>query len=159
MTKTTKTAFDVPAFDVAEFNKLFDFSQFDAQKAFEAFKVPTVDTDVVVEAQRRNVEVLTAANKILFEGVQTVAQRQAEILRAMVKEATDAANVITAAKTVEEKLAKQTEVAKAAYSKSFADVRELAQLGTKSGQEAVDLLNARVVEGLEQIGVQVKKVA
>ena len=55
MAKTTKTAFDVPAFDIAEFNKFFDFTK------FEAFKLPAFDTGAVVEAQRRNVEVLTAA--------------------------------------------------------------------------------------------------
>ena len=149
MAKTTK-----PAFDPAEFNKYFD-----VQKAFEAFKVPSFDTDAVVEAQRRNVEVLTAFNKIVFEGAQTVAQRQAEIMRDLVKEATDAANAITAATTVEEKLAKQAELAKAAYTKSFADARELTQLGAKSGQEAVELLNARVVEGIDEIGAQFKKTA
>jgi phasin family protein len=90
-------------------------------KIATTFKVPGVDTNVFFEMQRKNVEALTAFNKIALEGVQTVARRQAEIMRDGMKEASDAVSAITAAKTVEEKMAKQAEMAKAAYVKSIAE--------------------------------------
>ena len=91
--------------------------------------------------------------------VQTVARRQVEIMRDSMKEAGDAVSAINAAKTVEEKVAKQAEATKAAYLKGVADMRELSELGAKSSQEAFEVLNARVSEGLDEFGKQVNKVA
>lgn len=144
-------------FDYAEFAKLFDPAKFDYDKFANAFKVPSVDTNVVLEAQRRNVEALAAANKIALEAVQTVARRQAEIAREAVQEAGEAVTAINSAKTVEERIAKQTEVVKSAYTKGFAGFREISELSVKSSQEAADVLNARVAEGLDELGKQVKK--
>ncbi len=118
-----------------------------------------MDTNLFLEMQRKNVEAFAAANKIALEGVQTVARRQVEIMRDSMKEAGDAVSAINAAKTVEEKVAKQAEATKAAYLKGVADMRELSELGAKSGQEAFEVLNARVTEGLDEFGKQVKKVA
>jgi phasin family protein len=80
-------------------------------------------------------------------------------MRDSMKEVGDAVSAITAAKTVEEKFAKQAEMTKAAYVKSVSDMRELSELQAKSSQEAFEVLNARVAEGLDEFGKQVKKVA
>ena len=144
-------------FDYAEFAKFFDPAKFDFEKLATAFKVPGVDTNAVLEAQRRNVEALTAANKIALECAQSVARRQAELAREAVQDAGEAVTAINGAKTVEERLEKQAQAVKSAYAKSFAGLRELSELGVKSSQEAADVLNARVTEGLDELGKQVKK--
>ncbi len=157
MTKTANSPFGT--FDYGEFVKLFDPARFELDKMATSFNVPGVDTNVFFEMQRKNVEALTAFNKIALEGVQTVARRQAEIMRDGMKEASDAVSAITAAKTVEEKMAKQAEMTKAAYVKSIADMRELSELGAKSSQEAFEVLNSCVTEGLDEFGKKIKKVA
>ncbi len=59
----------------------FDFSKFaDFNTLGSQFKVPGVDPAAFVEMQRRNVEAFTAANRVAYEGVQAIAQRQVEIL-------------------------------------------------------------------------------
>jgi phasin family protein len=157
MAKTVNPMFG--NFDYSEFAKMFDPAKFDFEKIAATFKVPAMDTNLFLEMQRKNVEAFAAANKIALEGVQTVARRQVEIMRDSMKEAGDAVSAINAAKTVEEKVAKQAEATKAAYLKGVADMRELSELGAKSGQEAFEVLNARVTEGLDEFGKQVKKVA
>ena len=157
MAKTANPLFG--AFDYTEVAKMFDPAKFDMEKLTAAFRMPGVDAQAMMDAQRKNIEAMTAANRITVEAAQAIARRQAEILRDNVKVAGDALNAITAAKTVEEKLAKQAEVAKSAYAKSVSDMRELGELGAKSSQEALDVLNARVSEGLEEIGAQIKKAA
>lgn len=146
-------------FDYSDIAKLFDPAKFELDKIAATFKLPGMDTNAILEIQRKNVEAMTAANRIALEGVQTVARRQAEIMRDSMKEVGDAVSAITAAKTVEEKFAKQAEMTKAAYVKSVADMRELSELQAKSSQEAFEVLNARVAEGLDEFGKQVKKVA
>ena len=145
-------------FDYTGFAKFFDPAKFDFEQFASAFKVPSVDTNIVLEAQRRNVEAFTAANKIALEAVQTVARRQAEFAREVMQEAGEAVTAINGAKTVEERMAKQAEAVKSAYTKSFDGFRELSELGAKSSQEAADVLNARVAEGLDELGKQVKQV-
>ena len=147
------------AFDYAEFAKLFDPAKFDFEKVTTAFKMPGVDAQMVLDQQRKNVEAMTRANRIAVEGAQTIARRQAEIMRDSVKVAGDAMSAISAAKTLEDKFAKHAEIVKMAYTKSVADMRELSELTAKSSQEAIDVLNARVSEGLDVFGAQMKKVA
>src|SRR5690242_16468944 len=53
----------------------------DFTKMLSEFKVPGVDLDAVLQAQRKNIEALTAANRTAAEGVQAFARRQGEILR------------------------------------------------------------------------------
>ena len=157
MAKTTNPF--LGGFDFADVAKMFDPAKFDLESLASSFKLPNVDTNVVIEIQRKNLEAVTAANKIALEGAQTIARRQAEIVREAVKGMGDATNAITSAKTVEEKLVKQADFVKAAYAKNVADIRELSELGAKSGREAFEVINSRVTEGLEEFGKQVKKAA
>ncbi len=57
-------------------NPMFDWdvSKFaDVQKLTEQFAVPGVDSTVLIESQRKNIETLTAANRAAYEGAQAMA--------------------------------------------------------------------------------------
>ena len=71
--------------DFMDFSKM-DFSKMDFGKFAEQFKMPGVDSKALIEAQRKNVEAMTQANRVALEGVQAIAQRQAEILRQAMEE-------------------------------------------------------------------------
>ena len=58
------------------------FFDFDVSKYLGDFKVPGVDVETIVANQRKNIEALTQANKMAFEGLQNVVKRQVEILAA-----------------------------------------------------------------------------
>jgi hypothetical protein len=92
-TQTTfETATPTPAFPdftKIDFTKIqADFGKWfgDYSKTFANGKAGLFDFEGVVAAQKKNFEVLTAANQAAFEGVKAVAQRQAEIARKAVEE-------------------------------------------------------------------------
>jgi len=115
------------------------------------FQVPGFGINTVVDIQRRNVEALTAANQTIAQGLQTVVQRQGEIARQSVKQFQDLVSFKPSSTSVKETLVKQIDVAKTSYEKTVADARELGDLVTKVGSEAVDILSRRVVASLDEV--------
>ena len=130
----------------------FDFSKMmDFQAMAEQFKVPGVDMQAMMETQRKNIEAITNANKIAMEGAQAIARRQTESLRQAMEEARSTMSELAAAGAPEEKLAAQTEITRKAFETAIANMRELAEMGAKSNSEALEQINARVSESLEEI--------
>jgi phasin family protein len=143
-----------------EFIKVPDFTQFytDFNRGFAEYgklfgngKLPAFDIDAMIAAQRKNVEALTAANQVAFEGVQTIAKRQIEFARKAAEELSQVAKEMTAAGTPEDKLGRQAALAKEAFETAVANLRELSGIAQKANSEAVDLLSKRVVENLDEV--------
>tara|TARA_R110001583_G_scaffold10419_2_gene48005 strand:+ start:9651 stop:10130 length:480 start_codon:yes stop_codon:yes gene_type:complete len=139
-------------------NPFFDM---DFTKFTSDFKVPGIDMNEMMAFQRKNVEALTKANKVAFDGFQAVAQRQSEIFKTLLDKvqtqgkdfaATPADNPMAAA-------AKQTEVAKAAYEEALATAKELSGLVSKSQEEAIALLQTRFTESLDELKGAIEKTA
>jgi phasin family protein len=105
----------------------FDFSKFDIQKAFADFKIPGVDMQELLHAQKKNIAALTEANRHAVEGLQALARRQSEILQQAMKSAADAAKATAGAGGPKEAAAKQAELAKAAFEHAVANMREMAE--------------------------------
>lgn len=139
----------------------FNFGQFaDFEKVFAAFKLPMVDNDAMVKAQRKNVEALTEANKLVVEGWQAIAQRQSEIVREAAGEFSSALRDMTSqGASVEARLAKQTDMVKHGFEQALANARELTELGVKSQGEAANLLSHRFIEGLDEVKAAFEKQA
>ena len=123
----------------------------DISKLGEQFAVPGVDANVLVEAQRKNIETLTAANRAAYEGAQAIAQRQAEILRETASEAVKATRELSAVTTPQDHFVKQTQLVKQGYEAAVANWRELAEMNAKSGATVAELISKRVSEGLDEV--------
>lgn len=158
-------AFDAPkdpekSFDVRKLMTEFDpgklMSEF--QNMLKQYKLPGVDIDSLVGSQKKNVEAVIAANRIAVEGMQAVAKRQAELFQDAMKEAQQAIGSISKASSPQDLATKQTELMKTAFEKSIATMREMAEILTKSSQEATKTINARMTATLEEIrGFALKK--
>jgi phasin family protein len=136
-------------FDVTKlFNptKLFQDLKLNGFNGFNGF-----DLEAVLAGQRRNIEAFTAANQAALEGLQSLAKRQAEMVRQSVDEANKAMKEMFAAGSPEEKAARQAELTKAAFERAIANTRELTQLVARSQNEAIDVLNKRVAEGFDEV--------
>lgn len=134
----------------------FDFSKFDLRKMVGDLKIPGLDMETLVNAQRKNIEALTAANKVTMEGMQAVAKRQAEILaQALAEVATNAQQF--AGVNPQELGSKQMELTRQAFDKAIAHMRELAEMINKTNSEAFELLNRRVTESIEELKALVVK--
>jgi phasin family protein len=130
----------------------FDVSKFfNPGKFFSDIKFNGFDVEAVMAAQRRNIEAVTAANQAALEGLQTLAKRQAEMVRQSVDEANKAMKELLAAGSPEEKAARQTELTKVAFERAVSNTRELTQLVARSQSEAIDVINKRVAEGLDEV--------
>ncbi|HJQ55416.1 MAG TPA: phasin family protein [Vineibacter sp.] len=143
----------------------FPFGDVDFTKAFGEFKMPTFgdfkmpmfNVEALVEAQRKNVAALTTANQTAFEAIKSAAQRQADMFKAAGEEFSKAASDVMSAPTFEEKAVKQAEVAKKAYESAVANFRELSEIVGKGNAEAVDVVNKRITEALDEFKASIAK--
>ncbi|MSO93137.1 MAG: phasin family protein [Rhodospirillales bacterium] len=142
------TNFDVTKV-MADFNPSKLAEEF--SKAAGQYKLPGMNMEAIVDSQKRNIEALAAANKTAIEGMQTIYRRQAEIMRQMMDQATAAVEQFGKSGTPQEVAAKQADFLKDAYGKAFANMRELAELATKSSNEACETINSRISESLDEM--------
>jgi phasin family protein len=142
-----------------DFTKMMDPSKLmgDFPKLMGDFKVPGVDVEAVVASQRRNLEALGAANQLAVEGMQAVARRQTEIFRQMMEETSQAMRDMMAAGSPEDKASRQTEMVKEAFKRAIGNMRELAEMVSKSQGEAFDVINKRVTDSLDELKSAIAK--
>jgi phasin family protein len=103
-----------------------------------------VDFSSIVDRERKNIEALAEANRIAFEGWQNLARRQSEILQDSMKRAVDDAKSQTA-------LQKGAELARSAFETALANMRELAEMATKSQKDAFEVIRKRVEENMNEL--------
>jgi phasin family protein len=125
----------------------------------QGFQMPGVDAGPLVEAQRKNLEAISHANRIAFEGAQAIAKRQSEIVRDAMQEASQAMSQVGSTESAEQRLAKQTEMAKDAFETAVKNVRELSEITRKSNNEALEIINKRVAESFDEMNKSVQQVA
>lgn len=128
-------------------------------KIFGSLKMPSLpDFQALAESQKRNLDALTAANRLAMEGAQAVARRNMEIMQQVVGEMSQAVQSLTAADgSPQDRATKQAEIMKTAYEHAVANIQEIAELIQKSNGEAVGVLNRRFSEALEEVKGLVKK--
>jgi phasin family protein len=133
-----------------------DFGDF--TKLFAELKFPAVpDMEAFVAASRRNMETLTAANRIAMEGAQAVARRHIEIVQQGMAELSEAVRSLSTAEGPQAKAARQAELLKQAYERAVANIREIRDLIQKSNDEALQLLNQRFVDAMDEIKALAEK--
>ncbi|MGB4101762.1 MAG: phasin family protein [Alphaproteobacteria bacterium] len=155
MTKSANTPFLG-----SDFMKFMDFSKMmEMPKAFQDFKMPgMVDMEAVMDAQRKNMQALAAANQMAIEGMQAVLRRQSEIMRQGMEESSKLMNGVAASASAEEKIAKQAELTKNVLDRTLGNAKELAEMLTRSNYEALEVISTRVGESLEELRGMMKDV-
>ena len=129
----------------------FDLSKFDITQMLGDLKIPGFDMSTLLAAQSKNIEALTAANKVALEGMQAIAKRQAEIMAQALTEVSSMAQQLASTSSPQEAGAKQAELVRQAFEKALANMRELAEMFSKTNTEAFELINKRFTESLEEL--------
>src|ERR1700754_5101044 len=128
----------------AEFNKML-----------EQFKLPGFDVPAVMEARRKDIEALIAANQMALQGMQSLAQQQAEMLRSTLTELqTLAAKQATSGgmpSTQTAELVQQT------LHKALADMQQLAQAAYRSQADSYAVIAKRVEENVQELKTLLQK--
>jgi phasin family protein len=124
----------------------------DVMKMFAEFRMPHfADLESLAQAQRRNLEALSAANKVALEGAQAVARRHMEIVQSAMGEMTEAMRSMGGTENPQERAARQAELLKSGYERAVGNMKEVADLIQKSNSEALALLNKRFAEAMDEI--------
>ncbi len=127
-------------------------------KMFSNMKVPAMlDMESVMAAHRKNMEVLSAANRVALEGAQAVARRHMEILQQTMQEMTETMKELASPESPQAKAAKQTELMKIAYERAVSHMKELADLIQRSNGEALGMLNHRFTEAMDEVKLLTEK--
>ncbi len=160
-TKNSTTGNPFFDFDVTKLMAGFDPAKVAAEftKAAEKFTPPGfkqglnqgVNTDAFVDAQRRNVEAITAANKTAMEGAKAIAQYQVKFMEQSLASAKKAMDKVSKATSPQDAAAIQAEAAKESFEKAVSGSQELTALAAKSNTEAGEFIAGRISEGLEEM--------
>jgi len=116
-----------------EFGKM---PSFDFTKLVKDFKLPGVDLATIIDREKKNIEALTEANRVAFEGWQALVHRQAEILQESVKRAVGTVQG-------EDLGTKRMDLAAHAFETALSNMRELAEMAAKSQKEAFEIIRKR----------------
>jgi phasin family protein len=135
-----------------------NFNPEEMMRAFTSMKMPGLpDFQAFADAQKRNLEALTTANKLAMEGAQAVGRRNMEIIQQVMSEMTQAMQSLSVTESSPNaKAAQQAELMRTAYERAVANMQEIAELIQKSNGEAVSVLNRRFAEALEEVKDLVK---
>lgn len=127
----------------------FDFAKMFSQ--FSQFKMPNVDASALLDAQRKNLEALSAAGKLASEGFQAIAQRQSELVRQGMEQSMSDVRTVMSENGVAAQAAKQAEVAKRNYQSTLTNVNELNEMILKANKDAFGVITKRVGEAMDEV--------
>ncbi|MGI4954947.1 MAG: phasin family protein [Janthinobacterium lividum] len=122
-------------------------------RLFADMKMPIMGggMEAFMAAQRKNMEVLSAANRVALEGAQAVAKRHMEIMQQTMAEMSESMRDIASPESPQARAAKQADMLKVAYERAVAHIKELADLIQRSNGEALSMLNARFTEAMDEV--------
>ena len=133
----------------------------DIGKMFGGMKMPAMpDTEALLAAHKRNLETLTAANKVAMEGAQAVIKRNMEIMQQSMAEMGETMRAMTSADaSPQDRATRQADLLKRAYERTLANAKELGEMIQKANTEAMHVLNARVSEAMGEVKALMDKSA
>jgi len=124
--------------------------ELDIAKAWSTFKMPGFDVEAIVAYQKRTLEMLTETNRLLVEGSQAVAKRQAEMVNASLERTVKAAQDVVAAPKPAEKAAQQVAFAQDALQLGLSNVRELGEMIARTATATAELCGRRYTESFDE---------
>ena len=127
-------------------------------RLFANMKMPAApDMESLLAAQRRNMEAMSAANRVALEGAQALAQRHMEIMQQTMAEMTDAMRALATTDAPQAKAAQQAELLKKTYERAVTNTQEMTDLIQRANGEAVGVLNQRFAEALDEMKALIEK--
>jgi phasin family protein len=150
MARKNNTTFNFDPMNVfASFDPAKTGEQF--TKMFGEFAAPKVDMDAFMAAQRKSLEVMTAANQAAFDGVRAIAERQADMVRESVEATAGAVEAMRTVKEPKDAMEKQADFARTAFDKAVKDSDELRELAVKTGNDVAAPISAHISASMDEL--------
>jgi len=124
----------------------------DFSKMLEQFKIPGMDMEAVLLARRKDIDALTQANRLAYEGMQALMKKQTEIFSQTMQEIQDSMRQFNTGGNPAQAMTQQGELVQQALQKAFANMRELAEMAQKSQVEAMTVIGDRARQSLQETG-------
>jgi phasin family protein len=137
------------SFDVEKMTEFF--KQNDFTKQLSQLRMPGVDPEAMMSAQKKNMDALVEANKAAAAGYQDLFKRQMAIFEETMTEAQAQLKAFDATKIDPDSAKAQAELAKAAFEKALANMQALAEGAQKANAEAYEIVSARIKESLTEL--------
>jgi phasin family protein len=128
------------------------FNADEMMRIFSSMKLPSMEHfQALAETQKRNMEAMVAANRVAMEGAQAVARRNLELMQQTMGEMVEAMKGLASMDgTPASKAAQHADMLKNGYERAMASMKELADLIQKSNGEALEVLNRRFADAMEE---------
>ena len=132
-----------------DYTNPFDF--FDYQKFLTAVKLPGAGSnEKAVASSKKTLEAYAGASKAIYEGFNTFAKKQVEILNSAIANAKDATAELSTGNP-KDAAAKSIELTKQSIEDAQANVSNLVEIYEKTATETFEILNKRFMEGLSEL--------
>ena len=117
----------------------FGLPNFDIEAMLKQFQVPGVDISSIIENERKNIEALQEANQAVVEGIQALAEKQAEVFKETMERWQQAIAEGNAGSPQE------------GIEQALDNVRQLAEITVESQTKAFDVIRQRVEENIQNL--------
>ena len=146
-------------FDFSEIMKRLDPSALTDQykELLGKLSLPNLDVKSLIEAQNKNVQTLTAANRAILEGTQSLLQRQTEMMKQVLEEASQAVKSLGSSADPKEAADKQIKLIEDSVSKALANFSEISEMVRSTQEETTKLVTARFNESLTELRTNIEK--
>ena len=104
----------------------------------------------VLDSSRKDLQALMQANEKSYQGLQTVVQRQTEMIKSAIGEWQTAAKGMPG-KDAKENLAKLDELGRASFQRAVDDIKELATLAAQSQKDAFEVVRERIQSNVDEV--------
>jgi phasin family protein len=104
----------------------------------------------LLDSGRKDLEALMQANEKSYKGLQTVVQRQTEMIKSAIGEWQTAAKEMPG-KDAKANLAKLDELGRQSFQRAIDDIKELANLAAKSQADAFDVVRQRIQANVDEV--------
>ena len=104
----------------------------------------------LLDSGRKDLQAVMQANEKSYKGLQTVVQRQTEMIKSAITEWQSAAKAMPGSDP-KENLAKLDELGRASFQRAIDDIKELANLAAKSQKDAFEVVRQRVQDNVDEV--------
>ena len=104
----------------------------------------------LLESGQKDLQALMQANEKSYQGLQTVVQRQTEMIKSAIAEWQTAAKEMPG-KDPKANLAKLDELGRQSFQRAVDDIKELATLAAKSQADAFDVVRQRIQANVDEV--------
>lgn len=126
-------------------------TRLDLRGMIERFKLPGIDSKVLLESARKDIEAVLQTNEKVFVTAEALARKQAELFTELMKELQSSLKDSMSNASGAEKLNQASAHATRAITNTLTSMQQMAEITAHSNQELIELIDKRFRDGLKEL--------